>query len=160
MYFCGQKLWTDHRNTFREHKKYFFNKIAKPFTMCIVDYNDCMREYGDTLRFLQPPSRKGSKKSADADWAALEMISEEDILTAMYDALPQEYKTHIEGQYDTDFRDMDEIEFLKAMLSFEAIDKGRLAQRELDKQKKKETSKKSRKRTSDADDTAQPKRPY
>ena len=159
MYFCGQKLWKDHRNTFREHKKYFFNKIAKPFTMCIVDYNDRMREYGDTLRFLQPPSRKGSKKSADADWAALEMISEEDIRTATYDALPQEYKTHIEGQYDTDFRDMDEIEFLEAMLSYEAIDKGRLAQREADKQKKKETSKKSsKKRTSETDDADPPKR--
>ena len=69
------------------------------------------------------------------------MITEEDIRTATYDALPKEYQTHIEGQYDTDFRDMDEIEFLEAMLSFEAIDKGRLAQRDTDKQKKKETSK-------------------
>ena len=156
-YFCGQKLWKDHRNTFREHKKYFYNKIAKPFTMSVVDFNDRMREYGDTLRYLQPPSRKGSKKSADADWAALECISEEDIHTATYDALPKEYKTHIEGQYETDFRDMDEIEFLESMLAFEVIDKGRLALREQDK-KKKESSKKSRKRSADAEDGTPAKR--
>jgi hypothetical protein len=159
MDFGGQKLWTDHRNTFCEHQQYFFTKIAKPVTMSIVDYNDHMREYGDTLRHLQPPSRKGTKKSAEADWAALEMISEEDIRTATYDALPKEYKTHIEGQYETDFRDMDEIEFLEAMIAFEVIDKGRLALREQDKQRKKEASKKSRKRSSDAKDGAKPKRP-
>ena len=27
MFFCGKKLWRDHRNTFREHKKYYFNQI-------------------------------------------------------------------------------------------------------------------------------------
>ena len=162
MYFCGQKLWKDHRNAFREHKKYFFNKIAKPFNMCIVDYNDRMREYGETLRYLQPPSRKGSKKAADAEWAALESVTEEDIRTATYDALPREYKTHIEGQYNTDFRDMDEIEFLEAMLSFEVIDKARLSQRDAEKQKRKETSKKFKKRTSEEndDETFPPKRRY
>ena len=50
MFFCGQKLWEDHRNTFREHKKYFQNQITKPFGMAIVNFNDRMREYGDTLR--------------------------------------------------------------------------------------------------------------
>ena len=61
MFFCGQKLWKDSRNTFREHKKYYQNQIRKPFGMSIVDFNDHMREYGDILRSLQPPSRKGSK---------------------------------------------------------------------------------------------------
>ena len=120
--------------------------------MSIVDYNDRMREYGDTLRYLQPSSRKGSKKSADADWAALESITEEDIRTATYDALPKDYKTHIDGQFEVYFRDMDEIEFLEAMLSFETIDKGRRALREKDKERKKQTSKKSRKRGTDSED--------
>jgi hypothetical protein len=59
--------------------------------MSIVDFNDCMRVYGDTLRFLQPLSRKGSKRSADADWDALASITKEDIHIAMFDALPGKY---------------------------------------------------------------------
>jgi hypothetical protein len=119
--------------------------------MSIVDFNDRMREYGDTLRYLQPSSRKGSKKSADADWAALESITEEDVRTATYDALPQDYKTHIDGQYEVDFRDMDEVEFLEAMISYETIDKNRRALRDKEKEKKKESSKKSRKRGAEPD---------
>ena len=136
MFFCGQKLWKDHRNTFREHKKYYLNQIRKPFGMSIVDFNDRMREYGDTLRFLQPSSRKGSKRSADADWDALMSITEEDIRTATFDALPKEYKTHIDGQFEVDFRDMDEIDFLDAMLSYETVDKARRAQNGKEKEKK------------------------
>ena len=135
MFFCGQKLWKDHRNSFREHKKYYQNQIRKPFGMSVVDFNDRMREYGDTLRFLQPSSRKGSKRSADADWDALMGISEEDIRTATYDALPPDYKSHIDGQYEVDFRDMDEIDFLEAMLSQESIDQARRAQKEKDNER-------------------------
>ena len=49
MFFCGQKLWKDSYNTFRQHKKYYQNQIRKPFGISIVDFNDCMREYRDTL---------------------------------------------------------------------------------------------------------------
>ena len=48
MFFYGQNLWKDHRNSFREHKKYYQDQIRKPFGMSVVDFNDRMREYGDT----------------------------------------------------------------------------------------------------------------
>ena len=164
MFFCGQKLWEDHRNTFREHKKYFQNQITKPFGMAIVNFNDRMREYGDTLRYLQPPSRKGSKRSSDAQWDALLSITEEDTRTAMFDALPEEYRTHITGQFEEDFRSMDDIEFLEAMLSHETIDKARRAKRTSDKEKDKKPkdsagkkpSYKKRIRGDDGDDAKPP----
>ena len=65
MFFCDQKLWNDHMNAFNEHIKYFQIQITKPFGMLFVDFNDQMREYGDTLKFLQPPTRKGIKRLAD-----------------------------------------------------------------------------------------------
>ena len=40
MFFCGQKLWSNNRNTFRDHKKYYFNQLRKLFGMSIVDFND------------------------------------------------------------------------------------------------------------------------
>ena len=146
MFFCGQKLWKEHRNCFRIHKKYYFNQLRKPFGMSIVNFNDRMREYGETLRFLQPSSRKGSKRSADADWDALMNISEEDIRTATYDALPPDYQAHIDSQYEVDFRDMDDIDFLEAMLSYESIDQACRAQQTKEKEKlakKKEQSSKN-----------------
>ena len=113
--------------------------------MSIVDFNDRMREYGDTLRFLQPPSRKGSKRSADADRNALESITEEDIRTATFDALPLEYKTHINGQYKVDFRDMDKVDFLDAMLSYKTIDTTRRAKANKEKERKKDRETASKK---------------
>ena len=127
--------------------------------MSIVDFNDRMREYGDTLRFLQPSSRKGSKRSADADWNALESITEEDICTATFNALPGEYRTHIDGQFEVNFRDMDEIEFLNAMLSYETINKARRAKANKEKEKKKESAlKKSTPRKRGGDDLEDPRR--
>ena len=38
-------------------------------------------------------------------------ITEEDIWTATYDALPLDYQSHIDSQYEVDFRDMDDIDF-------------------------------------------------
>ena len=51
MFFCSQKLWKDFHNIFHQYKKNYQNQIRKPFGMSIVDFNDCIREYGDTLRF-------------------------------------------------------------------------------------------------------------
>ena len=65
--------------------------------MSIIDFSDCMRKYGDTLSFLQPSSRKGSKRSTDADWEALTRVTQEDICTATFDTLPSKYQTHIKG---------------------------------------------------------------
>ena len=105
--------------------------------MSIVDFNDRIREYGDTLRFLQPSSRKGSKRSAHADWEALVRVTEEDIRAATFDALSSKYHTHIEGQFKVDFRDIGEIDFLDAMLSYETIDTARRAKTSEEKERKK-----------------------
>lgn len=122
--------------------------------MSIVDFNDCIIEYDDTVRYLKFSSRKGGKRSAEIDWSTLESICEEDIRTTTYDSLPKDYKTHIDGQCEIDFRDMDKIEFLEAILSFETINKGRRALREKDK--KKDSSKKYnyRKRGTDTEYTS------
>ena len=103
MLFYGKKLWEDHINTFHEHKKYFQNQITKPFGMSIVDFNDQIREYCDTLIFLQPPLRKRIKRLYDTQHDSLENISEEDIRTDTFDALPGKFKTHINGQFEIVF---------------------------------------------------------
>ena len=64
-------------------------------------------------------------------------ITEEEIQTATYDALPPDYRTHINSQYELDFRDMEEIDFLQAMLSYEIIDKAQRAQKEKENEKEK-----------------------
>ena len=102
MFYCGEKLWKNSKNSFNEHKKYFSTVIRKPFSMSIVEFNDRMREYAHILSFLQPPTRKGSKGSSDADWKALKRISQEDIRVATFDALPVEYRNYIESQYEKD----------------------------------------------------------
>ena len=131
--------------------------------MSIIDFNNCMREYGDTLRFSQPLSRKGSKRSADADQEALTRVTKEDIRTATFDALPSKYHTHIEGQFEVDFRKIGEIDFLDTMLSYETIDTARGAKTNKEKEKQKELSSKkniSRKRGDNVEDLRKTKRPY
>ena len=130
--------------------------------MSIVDFNNRMREYGDTLQFLQPSSRKGSKRSTDTDQEAITRVTEEDIRTATFDALPSEYRTHIEGQFEVDFRDIGEIDFLDAMLSYETIDTARRAKTNKEKEKQKELSSKkniSKKRGDNVEDPRKTKCP-
>ena len=38
MYFTGSKLWRNHRNAFREHKKYYSNHLMRPYGMSIVNF--------------------------------------------------------------------------------------------------------------------------
>ena len=57
----------------------------------------------------------------------------------MFDALPSENKTHIDRQFEVDFRDMDEIEFFDAMLSYETIDKAHRAKVNKEKESKKKS---------------------
>ena len=57
--------------------------------MSIFEFNDRMREYGNMLSFLQPPTRKGNKISVDEDWGFLKKISKEDIRVSTFDALPE-----------------------------------------------------------------------
>jgi hypothetical protein len=62
-----------------------------------------------------------------------------------------------------DFRDMDEIEFLDAMLSYKTIDKARRAKANKEKEKKKDQSSKktnTRKRGDDGEEPRSGKRPY
>ena len=66
MYFAGTRLWDDHQHAFREHKKYFCNHLRKPFSMSVVDFNNRMKQYGELLRHLPPPSTKRCHKSANA----------------------------------------------------------------------------------------------
>ena len=86
------------------------------------------------------------KKLANEYWNALKSVSDEDTRTAMFDALPGKYKTHINGKFDKYFQSMDEIEFLEAMLRNEIIDKAcrdkRNSNKEKDKKSKDTDSKK------------------
>ena len=59
-----------------------------------------------------------------------------------YDALPNDYKTHIGRIHDFDVRDMDKIEFLKAMLSYKTLNKAQRAVRGKETEKNKEALKK------------------
>ena len=94
MYFAGVKLWKNHRHTFREHKKYFCNHLRKPFSMSVVNFNNRMKQYRELLCHLPPPSSKKCHNSADAKWESLQ-VTDEEIRNATYDALPPDYKTHI-----------------------------------------------------------------
>ena len=71
--------------------------------------------------------------------------------------------THIEGQFEVDFRDMDKIDFLNAMLSYKTIDMARRAKTNKEKERKKELSSKkniSKKRGDDVEDLRKTKCPY
>ena len=86
--------------------------------MLIVNFNTCMREYGALLCHLPPPSLKKDSRSFNADWDALEITTKE-IQAATYSALPENYKIHINCQCEADWQDMDENDFLNAMLAYE-----------------------------------------
>ena len=44
MYFAGIKLWHNHKNAFREHKKYYGNHLMKLYSMSIVNFNNQMKQ--------------------------------------------------------------------------------------------------------------------
>ena len=67
LYFAGIKLWSNHRNAFKEHKKYYCNHLRKSHNMSIVNFNNQMKKYRELLRYLPPPSQKKCKKSVDAN---------------------------------------------------------------------------------------------
>ena len=94
MYHLGTKLWDDHRNAFRLHKKYYCNHLMKPFGMTIANFSNCMKEYGALLRHLPPPSSKNTTTLFGANWNKVE-VTEREIQAAMYDALPKKYQDYI-----------------------------------------------------------------
>ena len=143
MYHAGIRLWHNHRTTFREHKKYYCNQLRKPFSMSVVNFNTHMREYRALLHHLPPLSSKRDTKSFDANWDAVK-ITKEEIQAAIYDALPEDYKTHINYQCKADWQDMDENKVLNAMIAYKHYDntqKFKRSQREK-KRKHKESLKK------------------
>ena len=98
------------KNRFKSHKSNArLNKDGKLY--------DCMREYGALLRHLPPLSSKIVTKSCDAKWEAVEITNKE-IQAAVYNALLEDYKTHITYQCKADWQDMDENEFLNVMLAY------------------------------------------
>ena len=113
------------------------------------------------LRYLPPPPQKKYKKSVDVDCNALE-ITEDEIQAATYDALPQDYKTHINSQYESDWQDMDDNDFLDAMLSYKLMDNTqRLKKAQKEKKRKEWTSKKSSNLSEgDSESQRRNKRPY
>ena len=161
MYWTGVKLWNDHRHAFRTHKKYFGNHLMKPFSMLIVDFNNCMKQYGELLCHLPPPSSKKCNKLADGKWDTLQ-VSKEEIRYAIFDALPQDYQTHIQHCFEADWQDMNENEFLNAMSNYKFIDNTRRFRHSQREKKRKEAASKKRQTppNTDADNQQKNKRPY
>ena len=89
--------------------------------MSIVNFNTCMREYRALLCHLPPPSLKRGTKSFDANWDAVK-ITKEEIWAAIYNALLEDYKTHINYQCKADWQDMEENKFLNAMIAYKHYD--------------------------------------
>ena len=52
----------------------------------------------------------------------MKRITQEDIRVATFDALPDDYRNHIDYQYENDYRYIQEGDFLDAILSYELID--------------------------------------
>ena len=80
-----------------------------------------MIEYGALLCHLPPLSTKKDTRSFNADWDAVE-VTKKEIQAAIYDALPEDYKTHINCQCEANWQDMEENNFLNAMLAYEYYD--------------------------------------
>ena len=121
MYHVRTKLWHNHRTTVRENKKYYCNQLRKLFGMSIANFNNRMRKYGALLHHLPRPYFKTATRSFDEKWEAVE-IREEKIWAAIYDALPEDYKTHITYQCKADWQEMDENKFLNAMVAHKHFD--------------------------------------
>ena len=135
-YHMGKQLWKDHRHAFREHKKYFCNQLTKPFAMSIVNFNNRMREYGELLRHLPPPSTRRCTHSSQARWDEV-ILTEGEIRRAIFDALPHDYQIHIKYNQVEDWQEMSDQEFLDVMVSFERLDQARRIQKETEEAQKK-----------------------
>jgi hypothetical protein len=155
-YNCGQMAWKDSTMAYHKHYKYFTTSITKPFNMSIDDYITRMNEYNELLQYLLPPSTRGSR-SSEADWDKLKSISEGDIRAAIYDGLPEAYQDHVSNQYEEDWINMEEPNFLDVLRAYEKIDQGkrRVAEASKEKEKKRRAdapnTKSKGKRTSDDD---------
>jgi hypothetical protein len=89
--------------------------------MSIVDFNNRMKEYGKLLRHLPPPSTKCCNTFRGARWDEVSLTDSE-IRCAIYDALPPDYKTYLRCNFRADWDEMNDQEFLDAMMSYEYID--------------------------------------
>ena len=116
MYHLGTKLWNDHSNAFRLHKKYYCNHLLKPFGMTIAEFNNRMKEYGALLRHLPPPSSKNTTTLFEARWDEVD-VTKREIRAATYDALPKKYQDYINYNCKEDWQDMSDHDFLQAMMA-------------------------------------------
>ena len=153
-YYVGQMAWKDSTMAYRNHLKYYTNSIVKPFNMSIDDYITRMNEYAELLQYLPPPSKRGDK-SRDARWDKIKPLNEDDIREAIYDGLPEPYRSHVSNNFEQDWQDMEESDFLDALRAYEKTDqeKRRFVEASKDKEKKKraDAPKSKGKRTSDDD---------
>ena len=153
-FYCNQMAWTDSTMAHRNHYKYYTNSIVKPFNMNVDDYVTRMNKYSELLTYLPPPSRKGSK-SGDAECDALKPLKESSLCAAIYDGLPAPYQNHVANNYEEDWRDMEEADFLDALRAYEKTDQNKRKDAEASKEKEKkrraDAPKSKGKRTSDDD---------
>ena len=66
-------------------------------------------------------------------------INKEVIHTATFDALLLDYRRHIKTSYELDFLDMEEVDFVNLMLSYELMDNTQRA-KQIQKEKRKRES--------------------
>ena len=109
--------------------------------MSIVDFNNCMKEYRELLRYLPPLFQRKCKASTNADWNT-QKVTDDENRAATYDVLPRDYKTHINSQFELDWQDMDNNEFLDAMRIYKFIDNTRKFKEECRERKRKEQASK------------------
>ena len=81
--------------------------------------------------------------STGARWEKVQIL-EEEICDAIYDALPQDYKTHINYNTNVDWQEMDDQEFLDIMMSYERLDNARRLKSEQEKERRDLLSKRHR----------------
>ena len=89
--------------------------------MSIINFNNQMKEYGELLRHLPVSSQRRCAVSTGARWKDLQ-VSKEEIQNLIYDALPQDYKMHIDCSFAADWQEMDDNEFLDVMMSYKRLD--------------------------------------
>ena len=142
-WYLGQRLWKDHGDAFEEHFRYFMYSIVKPYDMRVETFDHEMKLYGEKIKLMQPPSKKKASSFLEADWEAQKQIIPQLVRKAIFYGLPKPYQDAIKHSHETDYRDMDDAEFIQAMADYEGIDdnekekkKVKFAQEHVDKKKK------------------------
>ena len=113
--------------------------------MSIIDFTNRMKEYGELLRHLPAPSTRRCINSNGARWDEVS-LTEREIRCAIYDALPQDYQIYMRCNILADWQEINDQEFLDAMMSYERLDQARRLKKEQEKERKKVLSQRFTKR--------------